>query len=1066
MEPSSTFTPVNPSHIDPALFAADMDAADYDSDGELTDLSGIDVDDDIFDNEADEDNESATITILPKLHLMAECGIDTHESLVSFLRGPTMLPAWRDLYLEHILPLQKEAKATGRQRPRGPSLKDVQTAIILGERDGQMRYSNPDKTEWTAVDHIALFLHRTRNLTVNHRDGIFFGKSLSPTQLDRYLWSFFTLLSGEHIPSRLHRKKGGGIALVGDLAAEAATTAGENSTAVRDSTPTTSLPTASLPATSLPTTPLAPPMSPSPQPPAMKTRKRKATPVPSTPSKKQVTDIAARQDVEMTDTPTATPTPSQRWRDEILTPSRRNALLASERRDMNNPYWKMRLLRSALHLATPIDPRPSDEDAMQDVDVDFNDTPPTSQQPSQGTQAFDNTQYLTAESIDWQLEMASDSQTPITIMPTDHSIKQFEVQQQWLDNLNYQRENVKEACRFLNIPVMTIPRMWGMRSGFTFKFWQPVAIWALWRFRMDKHLNGAILADLVGLGKTWVVIGYLLHRLFTIVNTPRPRPLCKPVLIIVPPTLVSQWEAEIQRITPKFRVVVYYGDSRAENHGVKGRLEADMPMFDGGDKCGDIIVLSSYQSFNARHGSAEKADWLREHPNARFTDGRSWRYDLSGLFGDVILDEAHTIKNLTAQTTHTILSLKADFYLCLTATPLFNSLLDFQGFQQFIFTQDADSAWDGIPEDTNPFEQHEHKHLIMTPRAMDSFVWHKNVSSSTAGARLAKVWEKCLVRRTLTSRIPFNTGAVIGEDIPATQHKVVTAAFSDAEQTRYDAITKPLYRKLMRKLPNGKLVWNMAKYRQLALLTSWLDFEYVHNTIKSNNMPAAVRYANAKRLLPKWLTLIATKTQAECDVEGMSEEEQLAAILRTSPRLRAMLPIIAEEILLYNEKSMVWTLFPAQQVLITAALRLLNIDSRVYHAALTTKERAELVREFCTSSTSAMVLVCSYSVNSAGMNLQAKCRNIHLFDTAMSEAITRQAIGRCARLGQTRIVKVYEYRVPRSFNIRQVTNNVQKAIPGMIAELNRGIFTVEGNDDGDVDLGQWAINRESGEFVK
>ena len=35
-------------------------------------------------------------------------------------------------------------------------------------------------------------------------------------------------------------------------------------------------------------------------------------------------------------------------------------------------------------------------------------------------------------------------------------------------------------------------------------------------------------------------------------------PIGKPTLIIVPPTLVYQWVDEIQRVTPKIKVYVYY----------------------------------------------------------------------------------------------------------------------------------------------------------------------------------------------------------------------------------------------------------------------------------------------------------------------------------------------------------------------------------------------------------------------------------------------------------------------------------------------------------------------------
>lgn len=89
-----------------------------------------------------------------------------------------------------------------------------------------------------------------------------------------------------------------------------------------------------------------------------------------------------------------------------------------------------------------------------------------------------------------------------------------------------------------------------------------------------------------------------------------------------------------------------------------------------------------------------------------------------------------------------------------------------------------------------------------------------------------------------------------------------------------------------------------------------------------------------------------------------------------------------------------------------------------------------------------MALVYSFSVNSARLNLQCLCSTVHLFDTPMSNPIAQQAISQVRQLGQTWIVKVYDYQVQQSFNCRQVANDLSKVIPGMVAELNPDMFAV------------------------
>lgn len=60
----------------------------------------------------------------------------------------------------------------------------------------------------------------------------------------------------------------------------------------------------------------------------------------------------------------------------------------------------------------------------------------------------------------------------------------------------------------------------------------------------------------------------------------------------------------------------------------------------------------------------------------------------------------------------------------------------------------------------------------------------------------------------------------------------------------------------------------------------------------------------------------------------------------------------------------------------------------------------------------------------------------------MSNPIAQQAISQVRQLGQTWIVKVYDYQVQQSFNCRQVANDLSKVIPGMVAELNPDMFAV------------------------
>src|SRR5947207_15342344 len=65
----------------------------------------------------------------------------------------------------------------------------------------------------------------------------------------------------------------------------------------------------------------------------------------------------------------------------------------------------------------------------------------------------------------------------------------------------------------------------------------------------------------------------------------------------------------------------------------------------------------------------------------------------------------------------------------------------------------------------------------------------------------------------------------------------------------------------------------------------------------------------------------------------------------------------------------------------------------------------------------------------------------------MLEVLLMQAIGRVRCLSQKCIVKIYNYTVLNSFNIKQLENNLIKMISDLVAELNDELFNITFNID-------------------
>lgn len=147
----------------------------------------------------------------------------------------------------------------------------------------------------------------------------------------------------------------------------------------------------------------------------------------------------------------------------------------------------------------------------------------------------------------------------------------------------------------------------------------------------------------MGLGKTVQVLAHLAGR-------PGRRRKAgekdRPSLVVVPKTLLFNWQAEAARFTPAFRLHVHHGPARTERQG--DLLRAD-------------LVLTTYGTL------------LRD---VDFFSGLELDY--------AILDEAQAMKNGRAQTARACRLLRARHRLALTGTPIENRLSDLGSIMEFL----------------------------------------------------------------------------------------------------------------------------------------------------------------------------------------------------------------------------------------------------------------------------------------------------------------------------------------------------------------------------------------------
>ena len=158
-----------------------------------------------------------------------------------------------------------------------------------------------------------------------------------------------------------------------------------------------------------------------------------------------------------------------------------------------------------------------------------------------------------------------------------------------------------------------------------------------WLVSNVKYNFGCILADDMGLGKTVQVLTAILHY-------KEANPLdSEPSLIIVPPTLISNWENEIKKFTPELSYYIYHGSNRT------------FP-FEEYD-----IMLTSYGVIRLDLDIFMDRTWFM-----------------------CVIDEAQNIKNPNTQQTKAIKKIEAKTKIALTGTPIENKLTDYWSIFDFV----------------------------------------------------------------------------------------------------------------------------------------------------------------------------------------------------------------------------------------------------------------------------------------------------------------------------------------------------------------------------------------------
>jgi SNF2 family DNA or RNA helicase len=163
-----------------------------------------------------------------------------------------------------------------------------------------------------------------------------------------------------------------------------------------------------------------------------------------------------------------------------------------------------------------------------------------------------------------------------------------------------------------------------------------------WLTFLRSYGIGACLADDMGLGKTVQSICLLLYE--------REKGLTdKPTLIICPTSVVGNWEKEIEKFAPGLKSAIHHGNSRWSYETFSKEIRKNE------------VIITTYALIVRDKELFQREEWA-----------------------GIILDEAQNIKNSASKQTQYIKTLKADYKVALTGTPVENRLSDLWSIMDFL----------------------------------------------------------------------------------------------------------------------------------------------------------------------------------------------------------------------------------------------------------------------------------------------------------------------------------------------------------------------------------------------
>ncbi|XP_069136028.1 DNA excision repair protein ERCC-6-like [Argopecten irradians] len=480
----------------------------------------------------------------------------------------------------------------------------------------------------------------------------------------------------------------------------------------------------------------------------------------------------------------------------------------------------------------------------------------------------------------------------------------------------------------------------------------------LWFWSLHKKRKGGILGDDMGLGKTIQMIAFL-SGLFDMDKV-------HAVLIVMPVSLISNWEKEFKKWAPGIRVTLFHGSSKRE----KERALAKVQRRGGVCLTSYGLVVTSFEQLGQK-------------------EGREFQWDY------MILDEGHKIKNPT-KTTKGVHAIGAKNRIVLTGTPVQNNLKELWALFDFVHK--------GTLLGTARTFKMEYDTPITRARERDATAGERKLGMMMADS-LKKIIAPYFLRRTKAE--------------VAKKEKTLDDKSSEDEsgQERKQIKMPTMTRK------NDFIVWLFLTRTQQQIYQDFLSLDSVKELLMTKKSPLVAltvlkKITDHPRLLSKRACAqLGLDGEEAMDSSLLESEEGLSSaateihniddeiLINESGKLIFIVQLLTQlkaeghRTLIFSQSRKILDII--EKVTTNRGHKIMRLDGTVTHIC----ERDQRIQKFQTD-TSYNLFLLTTQVGGVGLTLTAADRVI-IFDPSWNPATDAQAVDRVFRIGQDKNVVIY-----------------------------------------------------------